>query len=114
MYGNVVLLFFEFCDRYAGIAFSEFCEFITFYIFLAFQVLVNRISQSTGTFTMYDADTFQMGQISVIQILVQLGKRLIYGITQQIDLRRNAKRFGHFDAAGVGTGEDLLFYRLFL
>ena len=109
-----MLLFFEFCDRYAGIAFSVLAKAEAFDKGSAFQILVNRISQSTGTFTMYDADTFQMGQISVTQLLGQLGKRLIYGITQQIDLRRNAKRFGHFDAAGVGTGEDLLFYRLFL
>ncbi len=41
-----------------------------------------------------------MGQVGVIQIFVQLGKRLIHRPAKQIDLRGNGIGLGHLQFAG--------------
>ena len=74
-------------------------------MFLAFEIVVDTFSQGTGSLAMDDADSFEMSQISIIQIFVEFGNSLIHSFTKKIDLGRNAGRFGHTDLTCSCTGK---------
>ena len=49
-------------------------------------MLLDGLAQGTGPLAVYDADVFQMCQISVVQIFIEGGEGLVYRFAQQIDL----------------------------
>ena len=69
----VTLFFFKNRYGYTGIAFAEFAEAVGVYVFGATQMLLHGITQSTGSFSVYDADTLKMCQIRIIKIFIQNG-----------------------------------------
>ena len=48
------------------------------YVFLATQIIVNAFPQCARSFSVDNADTRQMGEISVIEIFVEFGLSLIH------------------------------------
>ena len=71
------------------------------YVFLAAQIIVNAFPQCARSFSVDNADTRQMGEISVIEIFVEFGNRFIHRFSEQIDLGRNRGSLGklRFSAA---------------
>ena len=69
---------------------------------LAFQVIVYTFSKCTGTLTVNDSYCFEMCDICIIQIFVQLCNRLVNGFAEKVDLGGDACRFGHADLSGSG------------
>ena len=65
---------------------------------------VYGIAQGAGSFAVYHADAGKVRQVGVVQILVQGGKRLVHGLAQQVNLRGDGKRLGHFELAGARPG----------
>ena len=55
-------------------------------MFLAAQIIVNAFPQCARSFSVDNADTRQMGEISVIEIFVEFGNRFIHRFSEQIDL----------------------------
>ena len=76
------------------------------YVFLAAQIIVNAFPQCARSFSVDNADTRQMGEISVIEIFVEFGNRFIHRFSEQIDLGRNRGSLGklRFSAACAGDG----------
>ena len=64
------------------------------YVFLAAQIIVNAFPQCARSFSVDNADTRQMGEISVIEIFVEFGNRFIHRFSEQIDLGRNRGSLG--------------------
>lgn len=67
------------------------------YVFLAAQIIVNAFPQCARSFSVDNADTRQMGEISVIEIFVEFGNRFIHRFSEQIDLGRNRGSLESFD-----------------
>ena len=80
------LLFFEFYDCNTGIALAKFTETVGCDMLLVFQVIVYTFSKCAGSFTMDNTDSFQMSDISIIQIFVKLCNSFIYRFAKQVDL----------------------------
>ena len=55
-------------------------------MFTSLQVLMNGSTKCTGTFSVDDPHVWNMGQLRIIQIFIQMGDCLIYGHADQIDL----------------------------
>ena len=56
---------------------------------------MNGSTKRTGTFSVDDPYTWNMSQIRIIQIFIQMGDRLIYGHADQIDLGTDRCRLGY-------------------
>ena len=86
------------------------------YVFLATQIIVNAFPQCARSFSVDNADTRQMGEISVIEIFVEFGNRFIHRFSEQIDLvRRNqadiaARRAADAAAAAQGQTSSDYYY----
>jgi hypothetical protein len=86
------------------------------YVFLAAQIIVNAFPQCARSFSVDNADTRQMGEISVIEIFVEFGNRFIHRFSEQIDLvRRNqadiaARRAADAAAAAQGQTSSDYYY----
>ena len=87
------LLFFEFYDCNTGIALAKFTETVGCDMLLAFQIIVYTFSKCAGSLTVNDSYCFQMCDICIIQILVQLCNRLVNGFAEKVDLGGDACRF---------------------
>ena len=77
-------------------------------------MLLDGLAQGTGPLAMYDADVFQMCQISVVQIFIEGGEGFVYRFAQQIDLRGNGEGLGHPELAGICFGHRRCGNRRFL
>ena len=98
-------LFFKFYNRYAGIAFAVFALSEGFDIFDALLNAAGWPCAGHRSLAMYDADVFQMCQISVVQIFIEGGEgAFVYRFAQQIDLRGNGEGLGHPELAGICFG----------
>ena len=63
---------------------------------------MHRLSEHAGTASVNDTDLWQMREVGVVEVLLQLRDRLRSGLADEIDLRRDAHRLLHADIAGVG------------
>ena len=64
-------------------------------------MLLDGLAQGTGPLTMYDADVFQMCQISVVQIFIEGGEgfvRISYATSEE-NIREGLKRIAEFVAS---------------
>ena len=86
-------LFAEGGDGNAGISFSEFSQTVAFHMLLPSQIVVDSLTQGTGALAVHDPYTGQMGQVSVIQIFIQLAESLIHCFAQKIDFRADRGGF---------------------
>ena len=77
-------------------------------------MLLDGLAQGTGTLAVYDADVFQMCQISVVQIFIEGGEGFVYRFAQQIDLGGNGEGLGHPELAGICFGHGRCGNRRFL
>ena len=75
-------------------------------------MLLDGLAQGTSPLAMYDADVFQMchthlgkvGQVGIVQVLIQYGNGLVHGHADQVHLRGNGEGLGHPELAGICFG----------
>ena len=92
----------KFDDGNAGLTLTKCSKTITLDIFALAQFFVDSFSQSACAATVDDGDIRYVGQISIIEIFVQIDHGFINGFTDQIDGSIDMGRFIHLDLAGAG------------
>ena len=66
-------------------------------------MLMNRSPQRTCSTSMHDTDLRKMGEISIVQILVEDRHRLVRCHSDKIDLRGDGEGLCHLDLSASGV-----------
>ena len=74
-------------DRHTCVSFTEITDPVGLDPLLPAEVFVHRFPQCSGTFSVYDAYTLQMGDTGFIQVFVEFPDGVICSESQEVELR---------------------------
>ena len=89
-------LLFKSDNGYACVAFAELCEMEFGNVLQAAEIVVDAFAQSAGSFSVDNADAWQMRKVSVVQIFIQFRDRLVNRLAKKIDFGGDGSGFGEF------------------